>query len=214
MSKTDQLITSLTDDIEPIKSKGSPWVSIMIWLIVTVCSCALLFMFSSPRDDIRSCLSSPLYIMEIISLVCMILTLALSSLWLSYPDIRQQTWMISLPLFPALLFLVLQIYRVIHPESGAMPISESEHGFHCILCIILYALIPGFWLFKTIRSYATTHPKLEGAIVLASSASLGLLMLKIIEKNDSAIHLFVWHLMPIIFLSLIGCVLGKKYLTW
>ena len=184
MSKIDQTIETLLADVKPVKPALRPWMSFLIWAGITLAATLLLASFSSLRPDLVQQLHEPLFVIEIISLTFTIAAAALVAIWLCFPDLRQKPRMVYLPLAPLALYIGCVIYRVINPETETILPEDAHNGIACVLCIIMYSLVPGFWMFHTLRRHATTHPVLAGAISLLASASVGLLVLKFLEGND------------------------------
>ena len=207
------IIDRLVEEGAAIAAPASPLKLFAHWLVVTLVSTGLIVSFMTLRPDIADRLASPLFVMEIASLFFVTLTTAVSAVWLCYPDLRQNAKMVFLPLLPVAIFILLCLYRVSDPGTTSTPLIKSE-GFDCTLCVISFAVVPGFWMFYLLRRNATTYPQSTGAISFVTSSSIGLLVLKLVEPNDSVLHLMQWHLSPIIFLAIIGTWLGKKYLAW
>jgi hypothetical protein len=214
MNKSDQTIAKLVAGNDRTIAASRPFGLFLKWLLVTLFSTAVIISFMQPREDISRQLASPLYLAEIGSLFLIILTTSMSAIWLCYPDLRQKPKTALLPLLPAAVFAGLSLYRLLHPELTAIPPPEKVHGLDCMGCITALAFVPGLWMFHLLRRHATTYPRGAGAVSFLAAASIGILVLKLVEPNDSVLHLLAWHLLPMILLTFLGAWLGKKYLSW
>lgn len=214
MQKIDQTIEKLLNDVKPVKPLPRPSTTFTIWASLTLLATLILASFSTLRPDLSQQFHNPLFVTEVITLLLLIGSLALTAIWLSFPDMRQKPKILYLPLAPFAVFLACTIYRSLHPETNIVLTEDADNGMACVLCITMYSLVPGFWMFRTLRRHATTHPMLAGALSLLASACIGLLVLKFLEGNDSFSHLMEWHISPIILIGMIGTFIGKKFLRW
>jgi hypothetical protein len=214
MTKSDQIIDKLvTSDGKPVAA-SHPFALFLKWLFVTALSTGLIVSFMAPREDLSRQLVSPLYLAEVASLLLITVTAAVAAVWLCYPDLRQKPKTVLLPLLPTAVFMSLSVYRLLHPELTLIPPPEKVQGIDCAGCVTALALVPGFWMFHLLRRHATTYPQSAGAVSFLAAASIGLFVLKLVEPNDSVLHLLQWHLSPMVVLALFGAWLGKKYLSW
>ncbi len=155
-----------------------------------------------------------MFLGEVASLFLLVVAAALVAVFLSFPDIRQRSNIVFLPVLPVASFMIFCGYRLFRPEGPSLSEEQAFHGVICVTCITMFAAAPACWMFWTLRRHATTHPAWAGAAALLSAASIGLLMLKFIEPSDSIAHLLLWHIAPTLILTGIGIALGRKYLSW
>lgn len=212
--KLEQTISRLVETAEPVKQPARPQNLFITWLGGTIISTALIVFFMQPRPDLAAKLTSALFLAEITTLFLLIITTALTAVWLCFPDLRQRPKILLLPLLPIVVFTLLSLYRNNHPELSALPAPEAVEGLDCALCITMIATAPAAWMFRILRRHATIYPQWAGAIALLAAASIGLLVLKLVEDNDSLLHLLTWHITPMLLLGIAGYFIGKKYLSW
>jgi len=214
MPKIDQTIETILADAKPVSPVARPEITFFIWCGITLVATLILMAFSGFRPDLSQQVHTPLFVFEVVSLLLLIASTALVAIWLSFPDLHQKPWVVFLPLIPVGLYVGCILYGVMNPEMETVLPEDAGNGINCVLCITMYSLIPGFWMFRTLRRHATTRPMLAGALSLLASASIGLLALKFLEGNDSILHLVEWHLIPIVLFGVLGAFIGKKFLRW
>jgi len=214
MTKIEQTIESLVTGADRPVSASHPAKLFVQWLVVTLLSTGLIVAFMVPRGDILQQLTAPVFDVEIGSLFLMIASTAMSAVWLCFPDLRQQSKIVFLPLLFVTSFALAGAYRSLHPEITVIPPPDKVCGIDCAGCVTLFSVIPGFWMFHILRRHATTYPAAAGALSFLAASSIGLLVLKLVESNDSVLHLLQWHISPMILLAIVGAALGKKYLAW
>lgn len=213
MSKIETTIERLAAATTRAEAPPTPSRAIALWLVVSLGVSLLMMLTMTMRTDLAAQCQQNSFWCEAIVLVGLIVSSSMSAIWLSYPDLRQQRWVVALPLPFLAAYSFLLISRALVPVTATAAL-EADHNIACGLCITMFALIPGFMLFRIMRRYATAHPSSAGALALLASASIGNLALKFAEANDSVPHLLLWHVTPIILLGFVGGWLGKKFLSW
>ena len=213
MTDLNAAINRLAAECKPAAPAPVPARAVALWLALSCGVSLLLTLMMELREDLPTQLGQSLFLAEIAVLTALVISSCVSAVWLAFPDLRQQRWVVLLPLPLLTLYICMLIYRLLVPAATLPPIGEI-HGTACSICITLFALLPGLTLFRIMRRYATTRPCAAGALALLASASIGHLALKFAEANDSVPHLLVWHMVPIILLGLLGGWLGRKFLSW
>ena len=211
MSNINQLIAELSAEITPVKKLANPLVSFAKWMLGCSIYIGVLLLCSHLRGDISSKLASPLFLAEIGLLICMAATAGLSFTILAYPDTYQKRWLVFTPFLPLALFFIVLFLEWLEDQPPAPP---PEHGWHCLLCIICYAILPACWIFYRLRKMASTHVNMAGSVALLGATSIGCLALRLTEATDSITHIIEWHYLPMLTLSAFGLWLGKKFLQW
>ncbi len=208
--KTDQLIASLAATATP-----QPPVRLRNLCIRSMAAFALyaavLIACSGVRPDLATAASNPLFVIEILLLVALVMSAALSATLAAFPDHHQYNKLLWLPVVLLLAFGGVLAAELLVNPSDVVP---SGHGPECLSCISLYALLPGAYLLVTMRRLASTRPGFAGATALLESFSLGALALLIKEATDYMPHLIQWHYLPMLVVALIGVALGRMLLRW
>lgn len=209
--ETQQLIEKLCNDATPVRPMTSPWLLTAQWLLGFAVYFALLMALVSPRADLFAKLHEPLFLMEILSLVAIVASCALSAALLSFPDIYQTRCIACLPIvcFLAFAMVIGVAYR---SQGGVMEFHVED--FRCTFFIGLYALLPAIWLFYSIRQYASTHCFLAASVAALTSFGIGALAERLAEQTDSVAHVMPYHYLPMLVVAIIGPILGRKLLHW
>lgn len=214
MSKLDQTIDNLVNDVKPIKIVASPMSAFSLWFVATLLSSALYLTLVPHRSDIQTQMQSPLFWSESALLLAMIVTMGFSAIWLAYPDLRQKKWVLFMPLPCIATYVGLIVWRSLQNDMPSAAQESVGNGIDCVRCIVVNSIVPGLRMFFYLRRCATTHPILAGGIGLLTSACVGVLILKFVEPNDSVLHLLAWRVTPTLLLGMVGAVIGKKYFFW
>ena len=214
MINFEDTIERLAHDVTPAPTTLSPVRAVGLWLAVSIGASILMMLPMHLRDDLAAQWHHTLFLLRVTVLLGLIGSICVCAVWLSYPDIRQQRWILMTPLPFLALYIALLLYPTALPAPSVQRVPEVNHGIECSLCITMFSLIPGLALFLILRRYATAHPRLTGTLALLASASFGHLALQFAEANDSLLHLCLWHVLPILIIGYIGGWLGQKFLSW
>jgi len=208
--KTNQLIASLSQDtgaVKPVRLSAL----ISRWVGGFTAYAAVLIACTGVRPDLATAFTRPLFALEILLLMGLVASTALTAALLSFPDGYQRRSMAWLPapLGAAFLAVLAVAWR-----TSPAHVPFTGHGPECLSCISLYALLPGAFLFWQMRRMAPTKKGWAGTTAVIAAFSLGALALRLKEQTDSLPHLLQWHYLPMLALALLGLALGKWLLKW
>jgi hypothetical protein len=163
------------------------------------------------RPDWIQAFGQPWFIAEIVTLFMIFVTASLSTALLSFPDLYQKRGLVFLPLVMFALFLVVMLFAWCAQSPAVL---LPAHTIECTSCIVLIALLPTAWTFYLMRNYASTHAGWAGGVAVLAAFSVGALWLRLQESNDSLVHVFEWHYLPMLAFSVIGLWMGRWALKW
>lgn len=209
------LIHELSKDLTPVKRLPSTGKRLMNWLSGAFVSVGFWILFFGLRHDIGQKLHEARFLGEGILLITIAILTAGIALFRSVPDLeRPQTtrYVPFILVFGWILLLSgLTVMSFFHQEPLAL---NPGLGFNCVRDILAFGLIPGVLLFLMVRRAAPLEPIITGALILLAVTALGAFGTQLLCKNDRAVHLLVWHVLPILFLTVVGGFMGKRLLRW
>ena len=211
MKNMEDLIASLAQDAEPVKTGSHPYILGIQWLGAAAVYLALTLAYSGLRPDLMLTLQAPFFLVEIGLLVAIIITTSLSAAVLSFPDLHQKRRMAY---GPVLIFILFVLVIFLAWRADIPPAPHPEHSVKCLIFIASLTLLPAAWMFYSMRNLASTHQYFAGSIALLSAFSLGALSLRLSEPTDSILHVMQWHYLPMVGVGILGLWLGKKLLKW
>ncbi|MDR3391410.1 MAG: DUF1109 domain-containing protein [Sulfuriferula sp.] len=211
MDAMEKHIASLVADAGQVQSASSPLRLWLKWMGVAVVYIVVSLLFLGVRPDLPAALHNGLFVAEMLLLVAIVATTALSATLLAFPDMYQHSRLVLAPiamfvLFVAVIFLAWQ--------ADNPPAPPPVHSFECSLTIAVLALLPAAWMFYSMRRLASTHRRAAGAVVMLSAFSIGAITLRLSEQTNSIMHVIEWHYLPMIAVALLGVWLGKMLLKW
>ncbi|WP_223247310.1 DUF1109 domain-containing protein [Sulfuriferula sp. AH1] len=204
-------IASLVQDAGQVQSAPSPLRLWLKWMGVAAVYIALSLVILGVRPDLLAALHNGLFAAEILLLIGIVATTALSATLLAFPDMYQHSRLVLAPIVMFVLFIgvIFLAWQADNP-----PAPPPVHSFECSLTIAVLALLPAAWMFYSMRRLASTHRRSAGVVVMLAAFSIGAITLRLSEQTNSIMHVIEWHYVPMIVVALLGVWLGKVLLRW
>lgn len=188
---------------------SSPSTTILRWALLIVTYSFIVIYLDGLREDFSIKISEGLFLIELSLLIVLTISSGVAASILALPDVIQKAWIRFLPLIPLVIFTALLAYSTF--ASSALTISECMmlYRFDCIFHLIFLSLLPACIMFYSILKAAPIYCCWAGSMAGLSAASLGYVLLRIVEKSDDPFKLIIWHFLPVILIMMIGMFLGK-----
>ena len=209
IKKTDELINQLCSELEPT-SPRCPYRRISGWLLFAAAYITCVILYFGLKVDIQEHMTNAAFIFEMVMAFAILVSSALASSWLSFPDCIQRDWMkiISITLFGSFMVWVF-----------ANGIEEGMELMHfripsCSKSIIIES-IPFVALIYLSAKGNTTQPYWSMAMNVMAVSALGWIGLRLTcSMYDSMTYGFVNYLLPF---AVIGAGVGffaRKLFKW
>lgn len=211
MENVEELITKLAKETEWVKPATHPFRLSLEWMGMATIYLIATLMISGLRPDLFNKLHATWFSAEILSLISILVSSALSAALLAYPDLHQKRLIALAPLVAITLFLLVMFLSW---KADIPPSPLPIHSYQCTLNIALFSLLPAAWTFYMIGKCACTHNKWAGGVAFLFAFSVGALWLRLHEQTDSSLHVIRWHYIPMIGFGVIGMWTGRKLLKW
>lgn len=204
------MIEKLANQVEPVRPM-CPIQRCCLGLVVAVVYIGIVLVALGVRGDISQKLAMPLFTVEMLVALAAGLMAALAAHWLSLPDVRQQHWMIWVPVIPFSLLIFLMIYTTLFQP---VKLLEQPHVINCATDMLITVSVPAIFLLVLLKLAASTHHRLSALMAIVSVAGFGYLVMRLICPNDDTMHLVLWHYFPSFGLVVVGVILGSYVLKW
>ena len=98
--------------------------------------------------------------------------------------------------------------------TGA-PTGRLTFAWRCVYKTASVALVPGVALFVLVRRAAPLHAAWAGLLAILATAAVGVLGANVICPIDRPLHLFLWHVAPLVVaFAALGAGLGTWLIRW
>ncbi len=207
---TQDLISSLSDDLSEVKSFPHPMKRAVLWSFIAIAYVVVVVAFLGIRTDISDKFNDPIYIFELSQILAIAVSAGFCSLWLCIPDMRGQNWMIAVPLsLFAVFFLWVGLRTILDLHKGF-----EVHWSHCQTDSILFGFVPALSIFFLSTKGKTTHPNLIALMSILSVGALGYLGLRITCSSDDVGHLCSYHILPYFLFGIGVSLLARRIYRW
>lgn len=211
--KTDQLIDSLVADRhrKPLQPGRSMTFALPAALLIAV----LIFIsILDMRPDLGSALESWRYLLKILLAALIAATAMVALLQLARPEQDARPVLRWLPL------LALPLLLGFVAEGSLLPVAEwgkaalGEGAMSCLTYVPLLSLAPLAAILWAMARGAPQSPGATGAVAGLAAGGLGAFIYAIHCDNDSPFYVAIWYLGAIGIVTLLGALIGRRYLRW
>ncbi|MGM0422157.1 MAG: NrsF family protein [Pseudomonadota bacterium] len=210
-----KLIDDLTKDLKPVKPTRCCLTRLCLWLPVMLFFILGFVYFEGLRTDVESLLT-PSFMLESLLLFLSGLLAAMAAFKLSIPDTRLRLPVIILLTIPTFIWLGLNVYSYIMSTGSNIVTEVHNHDrfLNEVFLLIFMVTLPAAVLFYLIAKAAPTFRAWAAYAIILATASFGAIAVRMICGFDGYAHLFIYHFLPVIGLSVLGLVLGRFLLRW
>lgn len=207
-------ITDLAASLKPVRPISPQRLSLELLLVTALSFAALVFVFGV-SDPFKAQATDPLILAEVALNILLIVVAGCAAATFAYPDQPGATVlkpMLAVAFFgysTVALFSAFSDPKLIDGFASTVP-----HGLECLICILIFAICPAGWMVWRLRQLASITPAVMGGVVLLTSAATGCLGVRVVESEVVTAGLVVWHYLPLIILSGLGLLLGRKIFRW
>lgn len=211
--KTDQLIAALAADTKTVSRpiNRQLWMAIVGGAIVA----ALIFVFGvGPRADLAAALETPRFLYKYVLTLSLLVSAFGLTLHLARPGAIPVGWLAALAIPPVLLIVSVIAEFFLVPSSAWAMNLVGKNSVVCLVVIPLLSAAPLAAVMWTLRDGAPTHPVLAGAAAGLVAAGIGATLYATHCQDDSPFFVAAWYGLAIMFVTILGALLGARLLRW
>jgi hypothetical protein len=213
--KTNDFIKQLSSDVKPVKRLASPGKRFFIWFLASFFSISLGISLMGIRSDFSQALMNPRFVLETLAILAIAILAAAGAFMMSVPGMGSRPiirWLLIIPSIAWPLSLAYRLYTIYSQANSFAFIFD--YGFGCIRDIFLLGILPGSFLFFMLKTAAPLRLSWTGALATLSAAAIAAVGVQFTCSADSPVHIFLWHVLPVIVIGVAGIGLGKHLLRW
>lgn len=208
-NKTDNLIDELCGDLETVKPSGL-YKHMVLWLGLAVVYVAIIVFSMGLKVDLSQKLSDAAFLFEMAMAIALLITSALASAFLSYPDEMQKGWV---KVVATTLFSAFVLWIVVNAYEEGFSFDAFALG-SCYRSLLVEALPFITIIVLTIKGRSTKPYWLMTMNVFAVTA-LGWIGLRVTcSMYDSMLYGFFHYLLPFAILSTAVGFFARKIFKW
>ncbi|MGH9161034.1 MAG: NrsF family protein [Vicinamibacteraceae bacterium] len=213
MTRTDDLIRRLAEDIQPIQALAAPWKRMATWLALSVPFLALAVLVMSPRADLAARLWDSRFLIEQASALATGLAAAAAAFAATVPG--SACARLALPLVPLAAWLGTLAHGCVQDWLQFGPDGLSlRPDWICFPAIALIGTGPAIVMTLMLRQGAPLRPRMTMALGGIAAGGLANVGLRLVHAQDASIMVLCWQVGTVFVMSLLAGVMGRSILRW
>ncbi len=210
--QTEDLITSLTQNLPPVRRASSPSALLLRWLLITAPVLVLVVWIMGPLPSLTTQITQPRFIRAELLAGVTCLVSAYAAFSAGRPD--EPAWKLWLPFIAFGLWLAelgRQCFVLSVQTKGAALVLHPD--FMCIPAIALAGLIPALamvWFLRRRAAFRLTHASLCGAMAAAAAAEVAL---PLFHAAETMMMVLVWQMGSVVLFTMFAAACGRFILT-
>ncbi|MEY2930479.1 MAG: hypothetical protein RL033_1228 [Pseudomonadota bacterium] len=206
--KTEALIQALVADVRPVRRLPRARQRCVNWLglgaVLVVASASALGL----RPDLAAKAQDVVFLGENAALLLVCLLAARGAFQLSVPEEARSASTYAQPLLALGLAAGLVVLRGHSATVGTLE-PELSHGLSCIQRSAGLGALPVLAGWAMLRRAAPLQQRWVGLFLFLSAFSLATIGTQVLCNADGALHLLLWHYLPLLLAGLAGAALGE-----
>jgi len=206
----DSLISSLSDDLKPVKKAKHPLFYAVPWVFIAAIFAVFIAKYVGIRHDVFDKLGDTIFLFETLVVATLGVSSATASSYLMTPDMRGKKWLVPVSFTIFAVFIAWNVVKSF-AEGLHMPHLNFDH---CMQEGLFIAFIPMMALIFFIRGGATTRPIIMGVMNLFAGASIAYIGLRFTCSMDTVGHSTILHLTPYVVIGALMGLLSRRLYKW
>jgi hypothetical protein len=212
--RTDSLIEMLSTNVEPVR-RGEIWRALALaFALGLVAAFGVMLLTIGGRPNISAPQSLVSVGLKTVFALIVIVSSGVALMRFAKPE--GERLRLAPYLFPMLLALFLGGLiglDLVTSSSRAASVIGTQ-PWTCVTCIPLFAILPFLALIFALRRAAPTDLRRTGAIAGLLAGGVGAVVYAFHCPDDSVLFVTVWYGSALAFCTLIGALLGPRFLRW
>lgn len=207
----DDLIGSLSDDLEPVKPLAHPFKRIAPLILVSILYVGAMVAMIGPREDFMPKFMYEIdYVFEILLSLSIFISGTIALGWMSVPGMRGQTWLKAVPVTLAGVFVLWAGLRITFEWDQPFVFKLQN----CSIDGLIMTCLPVAALVFSSRQGAITQPRLTSFITVLAFSGLGWAGLRFTCSAGTFLQSFVIHFIPFVLLGVLFGLFARKLYKW
>ncbi len=212
--RTDELIVELARSAGPVRRLPSPSIRLARWTATTAPLMALAVIVIGPRTDVMTAMSQPAFLGIAAVTIGTALLSAATAFVLGIPGAEHSVWQRAVPLLAGAVWGLGLAYLLVSEGAAFERVMSFPVHVTCLVEIAGLSIVPGWTIFVMLRRAAPLEPAWSGALAALAAVAGAAAATQLLCPVDDPAHQFVGHLLPVVVLSMLGTIAGRRFLNW
>ncbi len=211
--RTEDLINALVVDLTVSKIRFRQILVGATALGSIIAIVAFLF-WIGVRPDIGQALRTPRFLFKFVVTLSLAATTA-GLLWrLARPGVPAGPWAWAWLAAPALLVVAVIVELIVMPTAAWLPRLVGTNARFCLMLIPFLSIGPLACIMLALRQGAPTRPGLTGAVAGLAAGGIAATLYASHCTDDSPLFVATWYSLAIGIVTLVGYIIGSRFLRW
>ena len=207
-------IARLVRSATPVTPLEPPSVRLARWAISSTALVLPSVVILGVRSDVAAQMMNGWFIARATATLAIGVTAAIVAFFMSVPGVEPSRPARAVPLAACLAWAVMLVGTIAATRSPLDVLLQVTPHPSCVLLVVATALLPGATLVRMLRDAAPLQARWTGGFAGLASLALGALGTQFVCTNDAAAHHLLWHLTPVVLLTLTSAAVGSSVLGW
>jgi hypothetical protein len=196
-------IDGLVGDLKPVRRPPGVLAATLLWTLASTGIALAIVAFFHFRPDLAAELENAPFLFSSVLLFGGAVALSALAFRSGVPGrdfvARSRTGIVALAGVIVVFYLALAAR-----ESADLPVQVGLNlqGYHCSVVVGILSVLPGIGLlFALKKKYAAVRPRYSGRLLGAAAGLLGAALMGFHCPVNEAVHLLVWHALPVLLIS-------------
>ena len=207
-------IARLVRSATPVTPLEPPSVRLARWAISSTALVLPSVVILGVRSDVAAQMMNGWFIARATATLAIGVSAAIVAFFMSVPGVEPSRPARAVPLTACLAWAVMLVGTIAATRSPLDVLLQVTPHPSCVLLVVATALLPGATLVRMLRDAAPLQARWTGGFAGLASLALGALGTQFVCTNDAAAHHLLWHLTPVVLLTLTSAAVGSSVLGW
>jgi hypothetical protein len=166
------------------------------------------------RSDAAAQMLNGWFVARATATLAIVVAAAIVAVFMSIPGVEPSRLIRALPLAACLVWAAMLIGTIATAMAPLDLLLRGTPHFSCVLLIAATALAPGVSLVRMLQHAAPLQATWTAGFAGLASFALGALGAQFVCSNDAAGHHLLWHVTPVVLLTLASAAAGSSVLGW
>jgi hypothetical protein len=144
--------------------------------------------------------------------LAIVVAAAIVAFFMSVPGVEPSRLVRTLPLAACLVWAIMLVATIAATRSPLDVLLQVTPHPSCVLLIVATALLPGAILVRMLRAAEPLQARWTGGLAGLASLAVGALGAQFVCTNDGAAHHLLWHLTPVVLVTVAGIAVSSSLL--
>jgi hypothetical protein len=166
------------------------------------------------RPDIAAQVGNGWFLARAAATLAIVASAAVVAFSMSVPGLEPSRWVRALPASACVVWTAMPVGVIAAARAPLDLLMQATPHPSCVLLMVATAILPGAILVRMLRDAAPLPARWTGGFAGLATLAVGALATQFVCTNDAAAHHLLWHVAPLVLLTLASAAAGPTLTGW